>query len=66
MVLCGLEKKLDLHSLEWEDDSAVVDAVDDPGGKQSSNIAVDSLYITASAPGGLANRHGASATKGLE
>ena len=65
-MLCGLKKKLDLYCLERKHNSSVVVAVNDAGGQQGSNIAVNSLYITASASGGFANGHGAGAAKSLE
>lgn len=65
-MLSGLKEKLDLHCFERKDNSPVFGTVNDPGGEEGSNIAVDSFYVAAGAPGGFANGHRAGAAKSLE
>jgi hypothetical protein len=43
--LCGMEKKLDLHRFEREDDATILNAVENSGVQQRSDVTVYGLHI---------------------
>lgn len=57
MGLRRLQKKLDFHGIERKDDPAALGAVKHTGVQQRRHVAVDSLHVSAYAPGSLAYRH---------